>query len=85
MCNILKYRLKQLREHSKKTFRELATKCQVTEMTYRNWENYTIDADASIPSDKLLILADQYDCQMEDLYTKEYHESVRGADSVISN
>lgn len=63
----------------------MATKCQVTEVTYRTWEALTLEDEKSIPSDKLLILADQYECQMEDLYTKEYHESVRGADQVISN
>lgn len=71
MSNILKYRLLELKKNNGDTIRNLATKCQVTEMGMRNWLFMKKSSTASIPSDKLKILADHYGISMEDMYTKE--------------
>lgn len=76
MRNILKYNLKSLRQAQQITCLSMATKCQVTEVTYRTWENLPIDSEKSIPSDKLMVLSNLLAVSMEDLYTKEYYESV---------
>lgn len=76
MHNILKYNLKTLRQDQKTTCIQLATKCQITEVTYRTWENIPLDSEKSIPSDKLLLLSDLLGVAMIDLYTTEYLESI---------
>jgi len=70
MSNILKYRLLELKKNNKDTIRNLATKCQVTEMGMRKWIFMPINHQGSIPSDKLKILADHFGLTMEELYTE---------------
>lgn len=71
MSNILKYRLLELKKNNGDTIRNLATKCQVTEMGMRKWLFMPQKHPGSIPSDKLKILADHYGLCMEEMYTHE--------------
>jgi transcriptional regulator with XRE-family HTH domain len=71
MSNALKYRLLELKTANKFTFKELATKCQVTERSIMNWCEITIDSYQSIPSDKLRILSEIFQITMEDMYHQD--------------
>lgn len=69
MDNLLKYRIKALRKQNNIRVVSLATKCQVTEKTMRDWENLSVEDKKSIPSDTLRLIADQFGLQMEEMYS----------------
>jgi transcriptional regulator with XRE-family HTH domain len=69
MSNILKYRIKDLRKEKKVTVISLATKCQVSEKTIRDWELISQNEEKSIPSDKLVIISISLNTPFIDLYT----------------
>ena len=73
---ILKYRLKDLRIAKGLPCIKMATKCQVTERAYRNWESLDVNSESSIPSDKLMILAIFFEVPMQDVYNKEYLDAM---------
>jgi DNA-binding XRE family transcriptional regulator len=67
---MLKYRIKGLRKEKGIRVVTLATKCQVTEKTIREWEIISKNEGKSIPSDMLLIIAKCFDLSMEEMYTE---------------
>lgn len=68
MSYILKYKIKEIRKEMGIRIVNLATKCQVTEKTMRDWENITSDDERSIPSDMLLKISQMLGMSMEELY-----------------
>lgn len=70
MGYILKYRIKDLRMVKGIRIVTLATKCQVTEKTIRDWEMIGKNEPKSIPSDMLLIISKCFDISMEEMYTE---------------
>lgn len=70
MSYILKYRIKQLRKEKCIRVVTLATKCQVTEKTIRDWEMISKNDGKSIPSDMLMIISKCLDMSMEEMYTE---------------
>ena len=67
MSNVLKYKLKELRLAQKKSARYMATKCQVTEVTYRNWELFQINDQRSPPMDAMIIASKELGVSLQDL------------------
>ena len=68
MSYIFKYKIKEIRKEMGIRIVNLATKCQVTEKTMRDWENITSDDERSIPSDMLLKISQMLGMSMEELY-----------------
>ena len=70
MSKQLKYRIVELKEKQKLTFRSIATFCQVTERQVLNWSNIEIEDNISISADKLRMLAKLFHLSMEEMYTQ---------------
>ena len=74
MSNLLKYNLKERIKNNGLTAMDIATKCHVHPQTVYLWTRYIKKNETSIPSDKLRILADLFECSMEDLYNTQILE-----------
>ena len=70
MSKQLKYRLVELKERNKLTYRSIATFCHVTERQVVNWSNIEIGDPASISGDKLWMLSKLFSCSMESMYNQ---------------
>jgi len=70
MSKQLKYRIVELKEKQKLTYRSIATFCQVTERQVLNWSNIEIEDNISISADKLRMLAKLFHISMEEMYTQ---------------
>lgn len=70
MSKQLKYRLRELRLFQNKTCLFMATKCQVTEATYRLWELYPIKDKRMVPSDHLRTLCKELGISMEEVFNE---------------
>lgn len=69
MSKHLKFRILELKKLHGVTFLSIATKCQVTERQVLNWANIPMNAGSSIPSDKLILLAEFFGVELMEMYT----------------